>query len=326
MSPNAISVIIPLYNKELEIANAIQSVLNQTHTCYELIIVNDGSTDDSRRIVTTFSDPRIRLFDKENGGVSSARNFGIKNAAFDWIAFLDGDDRWGENFLSILLALRDKFPSAAIYGGQYLEVNHNGPLAHPKRFPPIEEGYFQVESYIHAIHSSSIILRKDVFKSCGLFDENLIQGEDKDMWIRIGMKHKACYTNKIVSFYYTYGNPLRKSFGRIPKIENHLLSKLDLYIGTCGIEWDEALLNLKIKYLEKFYLIYPFNKEIRRLLESLPGDSLISLSKSYLKKNRATVVFISFLKRLQLLVRFVINKIRLLHLKYLLRYKPEVDK
>ena len=96
------SVIIPLYNKEKSIVHTIQSVLKQTYTNYEIIIVDDGSTDKSAsivdRIVKEFKD-QVRIIRKKNGGVSSARNIGIKEAKYDYIALLDGDDLWDKHYL-----------------------------------------------------------------------------------------------------------------------------------------------------------------------------------------------------------------------------------
>ncbi|HAT66053.1 MAG TPA: glycosyltransferase family 2 protein, partial [Flavobacteriaceae bacterium] len=95
-----ISVIIPLYNKERFIGETIQSVLNQSFADFELILINDGSTDKSEAVVKTFNDPRIRYKSIANSGVSVARNTGIELAKFPWIAFLDADDWWAPSFLS----------------------------------------------------------------------------------------------------------------------------------------------------------------------------------------------------------------------------------
>lgn len=94
-----ISVVIPLYNKEKNIKDTIQSVLNQTNTEFEIIVVNDGSTDNSLQIIQQIQDPRVRIIDKPNGGVSSARNKGIEEAKYEWIAFLDADDLWEKEYL-----------------------------------------------------------------------------------------------------------------------------------------------------------------------------------------------------------------------------------
>ena len=91
------SVVIPLYNKELSIINTIQSVLDQTFQNFEIVVVNDGSTDRSVEMVEQFNDPRIRIINKSNGGVSSARNRGIQEAKYELVAFLDADDFGSQN-------------------------------------------------------------------------------------------------------------------------------------------------------------------------------------------------------------------------------------
>src|SRR5690606_11857402 len=104
------SIVIPLYNKEQSVTNTLQSVLNQTYTEFEVVIVNDGSTDNSVEKVEAFNDPRIRLIHQANAGVSAARNKGIEEAKFEWIAFLDADDLWMENHLSTLRNMIETYP------------------------------------------------------------------------------------------------------------------------------------------------------------------------------------------------------------------------
>ena len=100
-----ISVVIPLYNKEKQIAKTLQTVLNQTYQNFEIVIVNDGSTDGSVEEVLRISDSRIRLVNQENGGVSAARNRGIDEAKGEYIAFLDADDLWDIDHLEVLYQL-----------------------------------------------------------------------------------------------------------------------------------------------------------------------------------------------------------------------------
>lgn len=99
------SVIIPLYNKEKYIEDTIKSVLNQTFKNFEIIVINDGSTDNSLKIVKNFSDQRIFIIDQRNLGLSTARNNGVKNAIFNYIAFLDADDLWMEDYLQTIFNL-----------------------------------------------------------------------------------------------------------------------------------------------------------------------------------------------------------------------------
>ena len=109
-----LSIIIPLYNKRNSLRNCIQSVLNQTYKNFELIIVDDGSTDGSEEVVKEFSDDRIRFERKKNGGVSSARNRGVQLARNPWIAFLDADDIWAEWHLETIVHLFESEPLALV--------------------------------------------------------------------------------------------------------------------------------------------------------------------------------------------------------------------
>lgn len=286
-----ISVVIPLYNKEDEVARAINSVLSQTFTDFELIIVDDGSTDTSLAIAKSFSDRRISVLNKQNGGVSSARNHGIKHAKNDLVALLDGDDWWARDFLITLYQLSKKYPDASIYGCQYVQVNSQNEIMRLNRFPDIKEGYFELYNHLFAINSSSVLLRKKVFEKYGYFDEKLTHGEDTDMWIRISIKSKVCYTSEILSFCFTGGDPLTKSGFRTRKFENNLLSKIDSYLNLGGEHWDNLLFDRKIRGLERFYIIDPFNKQIRRMIKSIPADKLAQIEGSVLQKGLMCIVF-----------------------------------
>src|SRR5690554_4101955 len=109
------SVIIPLYNKELSITNTVQSVLDQTYQNFEIVIINDGSTDNSIKAVESIKDNRIRLIHQENQGVSAARNRGIQEARYNWIAFLDGDDLWEQSHLQEIILMMLKFPDEKVF-------------------------------------------------------------------------------------------------------------------------------------------------------------------------------------------------------------------
>ena len=126
-----LSIIIPLYNKAQSITHTLDSVLAQTYTDYEVIIVNDGSTDDSGEVVEQYikNHPQlqsiIHLINKANGGVSSARNAGIRAARTEFVALLDGDDIWDSLFLEEQVRLIQDFPNAGIYGVNYAFIKGN---------------------------------------------------------------------------------------------------------------------------------------------------------------------------------------------------------
>ena len=121
-----ISIIIPLYNKERFIENTLNSVLRQTFMDYEVIIIDDGSNDDSGSIVSNFDDKRITVYSNSNNGVSHARNFGISKSSSDLIALLDGDDIWEQNHLENLYSLYENFPKCGLYAAAYNKKYFNG--------------------------------------------------------------------------------------------------------------------------------------------------------------------------------------------------------
>lgn len=114
-----ISIIIPLYNKEKSIKTTIQSILDQTYTLFEAVVIDDGSTDNSAQIVNEINDNRIKYHKKNNGGVSSARNKGIELATGDWLMFLDADDTLYPNALDCLVNLKEKHPNYNVYSANF---------------------------------------------------------------------------------------------------------------------------------------------------------------------------------------------------------------
>ena len=115
------SIVIPLYNKEKDIKKTLESVFEQSFQDYEIIIVDDGSTDSSRKIVLALDDPRIELYSKQNEGVSKTRNLGVEKANTDHIVFLDADDYWYPNHLENLNSLVINYPKEFWYATAYEE-------------------------------------------------------------------------------------------------------------------------------------------------------------------------------------------------------------
>ncbi|WP_242091697.1 glycosyltransferase family 2 protein [Aestuariivivens sediminicola] len=200
------SVVIPLYNKEAYIADTLNSVLNQSFQDFEIIIVNDGSTDNSAAIVNAFKDPRITVFDLENQGASVARNYGIDHGKADYIALLDADDTWYENHLAELKKLIKTFPEAGLYCNNY-EVKRNRDFITPAMFnfkfdttPLIIENFFEA-SLISFILTSSTAFLKSTFKTIGGYNEALKTGQDIDLWIRMGLNYKVAFNPLITVLY-----------------------------------------------------------------------------------------------------------------------------
>lgn len=194
------SVVIPLYNKEISINNTVNSVLSQNHKDFELIIVNDGSTDNSLSVVEAIRDDRVRIINKPNGGVSSARNTGIEHARYDWIAFLDGDDLWQPRFLEEIENMIHDFPLADIISTNYTGGHVGQGITYGKR-GYVADYYGTVLKYGNIICSSAVCVKKSCFSQAGGFKLYLCYGEDLEMWSRLINAYTLAYSPEILSHY-----------------------------------------------------------------------------------------------------------------------------
>ena len=202
-----ISVVIPLYNKEKSITSTLQSVCAQTYTDFEVLVVNDGSTDNGAFIAAKYPDTRIRVIDKENGGVCSARNRGIVEAKGEFIALLDGDDQWDKEYLAEQVKMIQDFPEAAMWGINFAELN-DGKLirkletALPDGYRGYVENYFQMPKRVSDLFcSSSVVIRRDVLDKVGMFDERIKYSEDSDMWFRIIANFPVAFYDRYMVWY-----------------------------------------------------------------------------------------------------------------------------
>lgn len=193
------SVIIPLYNKQESIQSTVQSVLAQTYTDFELIVVNDGSTDGSLKVVEKFNDSRLRIVDKKNGGVSSARNAGIHVAKYSWIALLDGDDLWLPEFLEKACSMIKTYPDASVMS---VEWNYeDDSYIFPYKTEGYIQNYFAVCLQGPVLSSSSIVINSKCFEGVGYFNEGLSNGEDIEMWSRLSKKNKIAFSPVKLAIY-----------------------------------------------------------------------------------------------------------------------------
>lgn len=246
-----ISVIIPLYNKARHIARAIDSVLAQTVQRFEILVIDDGSTDNGGQIVASYPDSRIRLIRQENQGVSEARNRGIVEAQADFLAFLDADDEWGNDHLKVLFRLRRNFPEAGAYSTAYIHVrpgNKRIPVK-IKRIPSAPwEGllpdYFLSASFGEPpVWSSAVAIPKTVFHKVGLFKAGEKMGEDLDMWGRIALRFPIAFSWQGVAFYREDAteracviNHIEKELPFVQFVREHFKSKeipasVQMYVG-----------------------------------------------------------------------------------------------
>jgi glycosyltransferase involved in cell wall biosynthesis len=183
-----VSVIIPTYNRLERLKIAIDSVLKQTYQPYELIIVDDGSTDGTGEAFSQ-SSPPIRYIWQEHRGVSRARNTGVKAATGEFIAFLDSDDIWHPNKLSVQVVFFHDHPEAMICQSQEIWVRH-GIRVNPKKKHQKPSGWIFRECIPDCVVSmSAVMMRKSLFDEVGWFDEKIPMCEDHDMWLRIALRY-----------------------------------------------------------------------------------------------------------------------------------------
>lgn len=228
------SVVIPLYNKEKSIANTIQSVLEQTFQDFEIVVVNDGSTDRSAEIVEGINDSRIRLIHQENQGVSAARNKGIEAAEYDWIAFLDGDDLWEKEHLEEVSEMIKLFPNEKVFTTSFKYSDGRKMFKHPR-----ESKIFKIENYFKEalkeslMWTSVVTVHKSCFDKVGGFNPKLSRGEDLDVWARLAREYDVVKSSEVTAVYQV--DTENKLTGSKSIYSKSILSVIDLK-GLEGVE------------------------------------------------------------------------------------------
>jgi glycosyltransferase involved in cell wall biosynthesis len=297
------SVIIPLFNKDKYIENALLSILNQSFSDFEIIIVNDGSTDNSIAKVTPYLSEKIRLIEHEkNKGLSAARNTGIKNSKADYITFLDADDLWLPTFLVAINYLIQNFSEAHIFATNIIEVYPKKLMASDNISKHIEENSKSIVNFFKAnlkqgiYNACSVCYHKSVFDVVGFYNESIDFSEDLDFNIRVNLKFKLAYdTNVHVNYFMETDNQMTRN-----SILNKRLPDYNLYESFSASNPD-----LK-KYLD--FERYVLAKHLK-----LDGDTTIH------KEIIARIDFRNLNYKQRLLLkspRFVLQKIKVL--KYFL--------
>lgn len=206
----AISVIIPLYNKEDYILRTIDSVLKQSFEDFELLIMNDGSTDGSVALVEAVDDARIRIISHENIGLSATRNEGAKHALSDLVAFVDADDTWKPDFLLTIMDLYGKYPQAAAFATNYERIFPDGSRRPASVFGiddlkgdgGIMPDFFKMALYEVAVHPSAVAVKKSVMEETAGFLKGVRYGEDQEFFARLALRYPFAYSKKVEGEYY----------------------------------------------------------------------------------------------------------------------------
>ena len=191
----SVSVIIPTFNRASWIAGAIDSVLEQTFKNFELLVIDDGSADNTTEIVASYED-QLKYFYQPNKGPSAARNSGIKKAEADLVTFLDSDDRWHKEKLETQVDLMAQNPNVKICYTDEIWIRNNKRV-NPKKIHQKYSGWIYQQCLpLCIISPSSVMIHREVFEKVGLFDENLLVCEDYDLWLRISQQYPITFIDK----------------------------------------------------------------------------------------------------------------------------------
>lgn len=207
-----ISVVMPLYNKAEHVRMGVASALAQSFADFELIIVDDGSTDSSAAIVEAVSSPKIRLIRQSNQGVSAARNRGMREADGKWVAFLDADDLWLNDHLAQLWRTHEVFPEAALIANNYSTTGVKSRSEATEVSRRITSRFIEEAALGKTwVFTSAAMVRKDVALGIGGFAEGESRGEDVDLWIRMALENPVALSSYVGTVYRKVANGLTSS-------------------------------------------------------------------------------------------------------------------
>lgn len=218
-----ISIVIPLYNKASTIERTVASVLAQTVSDWELIVIDDGSSDNGPALVKRFGDPRIRLVTQANAGVSAARNHGVELALSTVVAFVDADDYWDSEHLANLGQLVSQFPDASIFASAYFMVDENGQVRKTllRDEDPASKSVRRLNYFADArgvsppVCSSSVAVSKSAFRQIGGFPVGIKAGEDLITWARLACIGEVAYSTHATAFIFLPPISIERNRGAI---------------------------------------------------------------------------------------------------------------
>jgi glycosyltransferase involved in cell wall biosynthesis len=214
-----VSIVMPCYNAAAHLQTSIGSVLAQTRQDWELIIVDDGSTDQSWQILQQLAarDQRIRILQQSNAGAAAARNRALREARSACTAFLDSDDTWHPTFLEVMLTALDSDPGAGIAYCGWQNIGLPGKQSDPF-IPPAYENDDKIESLLGGCRSPihGALVRSQIIRDAGYFDEALSSCMDYDLWLRIGALHRLVRVPRVLAYYHHHsGEQITSNRARI---------------------------------------------------------------------------------------------------------------
>lgn len=314
-----ISVVMPLYNRAHIVKQTINSVLNQTFRDFELIIVNDGSTDNSLGVVKeNFIDNRIRLLEQENKGVSVARNRGVKESKYEYIAFLDADDEWKPEFLEKILEAIKTIPDAAIYGTSSLHTDYQTKEYVDGTIQKYRNKIIKVDCFknIHALpHTSAIVLRKSslykIEPELNVFPVGMKMHQDWACFFRLALIEDVVYIGVPLGIRYNNvlgqvtGIPFSQRKHIFPSVIRYYNLLSEFYItNNCSNKYFWTFLRYKIRGILKTIIRNKMNETIELFCNELNDGILNNFEKRLYKNNKNRNISIFYININKVFLRF----------------------
>ncbi|MCG8572147.1 MAG: glycosyltransferase [Spirochaetes bacterium] len=253
-SESKVSIILPVYNRPQYIQRSLESVLAQTFTDFELIIVDDASTDETSFVIKQYSDPRIKMItNKCNQGISYSRNRGIELATSAYIALIDSDDEWLPKKLEKQFRFLQKYPELRVVHTEEIWIRNGKRVNQKKRHKKSGGDIFIRSLELCLMSPSSILLAKEIFNDYGFFDEKLIVCEDYDMWLRISANEKVGFiAEPLIKKYGGHDDQLSKAYAAMDRFRIMSLVKIDQNISL-DFEKKKALQNTLLRKANILY-------------------------------------------------------------------------
>ena len=276
------SVVIPLYNKAPYVKKALQSIIGQSFRDFELIVVDDGSSDDSLDIAEKTlegSGLDYHLIHQDNAGVSTARNNGVAASHGEFICFLDADDWWAPTFLQKMDWLIVEYPDAGIYGTNYFIISR-GKQRIALHIP--STGYINYCDCYRRLQmpltSISVAIPRSVFQETGGFKPHLKFGEDFDLWIRISLRTKVAYLDEPLAYYYQDSDPTWRGTGHLIDPQYHMLWNLGYLEAEekTNPDYKRLIDELRIYGLMSYLLSHKYRDDAKRELAKVESCSRLA--------------------------------------------------
>lgn len=249
-----VSVIIPVFNSQRTIRETINSVLNQTHSDLEIIVIDDGSQDSTAEIVSAIDDPRIRLFSYPNAGQAESRNRGIAKASGNYIAFLDADDLWTPDKLEAQLKALAMYPKAAVAYSWVDRIDERGQFIGRGSYISVSGDVYSKLLLIDFLENgSNPLVRTQAISEVGGFDPSLVPAEDWDLWLKLARKYEFAIVPSVQVLYRISTQSISAS-ANVKKLENASIK----VINRAFAEAPETLQFLKTKSQGNMYKYLAF--------------------------------------------------------------------